>query len=233
MIVLGLETSSQAASCALTVDGKLFGEYFINAGLTHSQTIMPMVESLLHSVGMEASAVDVLAVSTGPGSFTGLRIGLSAVKGMAMALDKPCAGVSTLHGLAVNGLPFQGYMIPVLDARRAQVYTAVFESTGDGLARRTEDAAIAIQELKERLQDLKGPKLLVGDGAALCKESLPEIEMLYTAPAHSRYQRAASVCAVAEELAKAGKLVTADALVPSYLRLPQAERELRAKQAAE
>ncbi|MDL2232893.1 tRNA (adenosine(37)-N6)-threonylcarbamoyltransferase complex dimerization subunit type 1 TsaB [Ruminococcaceae bacterium OttesenSCG-928-L11] len=233
MKILALETSSQAASCAYMDDGRLVGEWYCNTGLTHSQTVMPMVESMLQSTGCGIDEMDVFAVSTGPGSFTGLRIGLSAVKGMAMALDKPCAGVSTLYGLAWNVVPFSGIIVPVLDARCKQVYTALLRSDGRRLEYLRDDDALALEDLKDILVHMKGDKLLVGDGAALCMEAFADVPGVQMAPAHLRYQRASSVCMAALELMEEGRLVFAAEIAPAYLRLPQAERELRKKQSEE
>ena len=231
MRILALDTSSRAASCALLTDGVLSGEFFVHTGLTHSQTIMPMVESLLTATDTELSTVDVFAVSAGPGSFTGLRIGVAAIKALALALAKPCVGVSTLQALALNAADFRGYVVPVMDARRAQVYTALYENTSDRRLLCADDA-LSLADLGTRLAGLDGPKLLIGDGAALCREKLSHIPDLQVAAPGIRHQRAGSVA-----LAAAGvppeDYVTAAELAPVYLRLPQAERELRARTEAE
>ncbi|MDR2933527.1 MAG: tRNA (adenosine(37)-N6)-threonylcarbamoyltransferase complex dimerization subunit type 1 TsaB [Oscillospiraceae bacterium] len=233
MTILALETSSKAASCALAKDGLVIGEAYVNAGLTHSQTIMPMVADMLLNAAAALADTDVFAVSAGPGSFTGLRIAIAAVKGMAMALNRPCAAVSTLHGLAVNAQIHKGLIAPVLDARRDQVYTALFRSDGQSIKRLADDEALSLDDLQARLSGADAPVLLVGDGATLCMERLKGIDNMGKAPEHMLYQRASSVCAVAADLARSGKLVGADALSPVYIRLPQAERELAAKRAAD
>lgn len=228
MTILALDTSSLAASCALWRDGVLLGEYFINVGLTHSQTIMPMVESLLRDAGASLPQVDRFGVSIGPGSFTGLRIGLSAVKGMAMALDKPCAAVSTLEGLAWNLLGFTGVIAPVMDARCMQVYTALFRGDGQTLTRMEPDMAISIPQLGQRLAALGEPVTLVGDGAALCMEKLatePGLA-LRLCPQALRHQRASSVALLS---ARTETPLSPEVLAPAYLRLPQAQRELMKK----
>lgn len=225
MNILAIETSSKAASCAYSSGGKLIGEFYLNAGLTHSQTIMPMVYSMLSTLNAELSQVDVFAVSVGPGSFTGLRIGIAAVKGMAMAADKPCAAVSTLHCLVLNMRSFAGYVIPVLDARRDQVYTAVFNGGGE-LNRISEDEALSVKELGKRIEELQGPKILLGDGAKLCWDMFAGMDNLHVAPEQLLYQRASALCEVAIIMAKENRLIRADNLAPDYLRLPQAEREL-------
>jgi tRNA threonylcarbamoyladenosine biosynthesis protein TsaB len=226
MTVLALETSAQAASCAIARDGRLVGECYANAGLTHSQTVMPMVEAMLNNTRIILSEVDFFAVSTGPGSFTGLRIGLSAIKGMAMAAGKPCVGISTLRGLAENLSGTRTYIVPALDARRSQVYTAIFDNRDSAMLRLREDEAVAIDELGARLGKLEGEIVLIGDGARLCLEALGHMPGLSIAPEHLLYQRAASVALLAERLYPEGA-VSAGELAPTYLRLPQAERELR------
>lgn len=225
MTILAMDTSSKAASCALLRQGELRGEFFLNAGLTHSQTIMPMVDHLLKTAGAELGSVDLFAVSTGPGSFTGLRIGISAVKGMAFACGKPCASVSTLEALAANLWGYPGYILPAMDARRSQVYTALFRCE-DGPPRRLwEDCALPVEELGERLFRLDGPVTLVGDGAELCRRSLGErFPRLKAAAPTLLHQRAGGVAMVAARLSQE-EWTDAAELSPAYLRLPQAERE--------
>jgi len=225
MNILALDTSSRAASCAILRDGALAGEFFMNIGLTHSQTAMPMVEALMRQTMLSLREIDVFAVCTGPGSFTGLRIGIACVKGMAMAGDKPCAGASTLMALAAGVCLFEGYICPVMDARRGQVYTALFESTGGKLRRLREDEAISITRLGEILSELPSKVILTGDGARLCMEELSGVKSLQIAPERFLHQRACALADVAYDMAKKGETISAGKLAPSYLRLPQAERE--------
>ena len=162
MKLIALETSAKTASAAVVTEGKLLGVSSVTAGLTHSQTILPLLETLLKGVSMELSDADGFAVSIGPGSFTGLRIGISAVKGMAQGLGKGCAGISTLEGLAWN---FQGLhytVCPVMDARCGQVYTSLFWVNGGRPQRLWEDMAIPLDTLKEKLQSVEGDVMLVG-----------------------------------------------------------------------
>ncbi len=227
MNILALDTSAKAASCAIYKDDVLLAESFCNANLTHSQTIMPMVRDMLASSACSLANVDAFAVSVGPGSFTGLRIGISAVKGMAMATNTPCIAVSTLEALAYNLTCFSGIVVPVMDARREQVYTSIFKS-GDAPLRLTDDEAISIAELAEKLKAYTEPIMLVGDGACLCFKAMSAtLPNLRIAPENLRHQRAASVCQAARNLAaqNAQALATAESLDPVYLRLPQAERE--------
>ena len=226
MKILAFETSAGPASCAVIDDGKVLALSYVNTPLTHSQTLMPMAEALLKHSGLALDQMDRLAVSAGPGSFTGIRIGISAVKGLAFANHIPCVGVSTLAAIARNGagIPFDGVICSVMDARCSQVYTACF--AGGSLERITPDEAISVDELKNRLISYKKSVLLLGDGAELCYNTLREkVPGLILAAPDRRYQTAAGVAAVA----LTADPVSHEALQPVYLRLPQAERELRAK----
>lgn len=240
---LVLEGSATAASCALLEEEKVLGESFVNIRQTHSQTLLPMTEALLNTCGVTVGELDFLAVTRGPGSFTGLRIAMAAVKGMALAAGRPCVGVSTLEALARSLSGFEGSAAAVMDARCGQVYTGLF-SLSDGKVERAvggEDAAISIEELGERLGDLKKPVFLVGDGAELCYNRLSESPpsdgapegWLQLAPPHLRYQRAAAAGAAALDAWRRGEAVDPGVLVPAYLRLPQAVRELQRKKEQE
>ena len=232
MKIFALDTSSQSASCAVWEDGCLLGEFFTNVHLTHSQTILPMAQDLLTQTRLTLGEMDLFAVTNGPGSFTGLRIGLAAVKGMAHALGKPCLPISTLEALAYNYQGTRCLVAPVLDARCAQVYTALFRWEGAVLTRLCEDAAIPLSELAQRLKNLEEPVFLVGDGAEMCYNKLGgQIgePLLLSAPA-LRYTHAAAVaCAAAQAAADQTTFLNPAELAPVYLRLPQAERELLAK----
>ena len=230
MKLLAVDSSSLAASAAIWQDDKLLGEFFINAGLTHSQTLMPMVQQLLGTTSTALGDIDCFAVSVGPGSFTGLRIGIATVKGMAFGAEKPCVPVSTLEGLAHNLQGFGGIICPVMDARCKQVYTALFEAKPDGIHRLTEDAALPLAELAALLKNQNKPITLVGDGAVMCYNNLEEKQGIAVAPAPLLHQRAASVGVAALKHALQGAFSSAEALQPAYLRLPQAERELLARQ---
>ena len=227
MMILALESSATACSAALSRDGELVAQSWQNSGLTHSRTLLPMVDSMLKNCEMTLEQVDVVAVAAGPGSFTGLRIGVATAKGLAWAEDKDCAACSTLESMAWPLAHMEGHLIVcAMDARRKQVYNAVFEAEGDTIRRISPDRAISLAELGEELKNYKKPKIVVGDGAQLCYNTLnTEIPDLKLAPPALRMQSAVGVARAAEELAKNGQLVKGGALVPIYHRLSQAERE--------
>ena len=227
MLTLGIDSSAAAASAAVVEDGKLLGEFFVNTKQTHSQTLLPMVQNLLETVSRSCGDVDVLAVSHGPGSFTGVRIGVACVKGMALVNDTPCVGVSTLEAIAWGGISAQGALLcAVMDARCGQVYNALFQAEGGTLRRLTEDRALSIADLEKECRGFGEKVLLLGDGAALCHKTF-QAWGARLAPEAIRFQRASSVALLGEEAAQAGKTISASALAPVYLRLPQAERELK------
>lgn len=227
MNILALESSATACSVALCRDGALLAQSFQCSGLTHSRTLLPMVNDLLKNCGQALEGVDVIAVAAGPGSFTGLRIGVATAKGLAWAGDKPCAPCSTLESMAwpLSHLE-DSLLVCAMDARRKQVYNALFLARGDSLERLTPDRAISLAELGEELKKYQKMKIVVGDGAQLCYNTLrEEVSGLSLAPVHLRMQSAWGVARAAEELSTAGGLVTAGELAPVYHRLSQAERE--------
>ena len=226
MRILAFETSAKAASVALLDGEKLLGESYQNTGLTHSQTLLQMAEDLLETCGYTPQQVEAVAVAAGPGSFTGVRIGVAAAKGFAWGAELPCCGVSTLEAMALNLGVHNGYVLPVMDARRNQVYTATFYAENGNLIRKTEDRAISLEELKEEIKKLSEPVFLVGDGSILCYNTLKEeVPSLVCPPEHRMHQRAAGVGLAASRMLAAGEKCSAAALAPNYLRLSQAERE--------
>ena len=213
MKILALETSAKSVSVAVTEDGRVLASSYQNIGLTHSVTLMPLLDGMLQNAGLALSDMDLLAVAAGPGSFTGLRIGVSALKGLAWAEDKPCCGVSTLEAMAQNG-------------RRSQVYNALFRCEGGQLTRLCPDRAIGLEELAQELKEDENPKLAVGDGAHLCRDYLNSHGIpCRLAPENGLYQSAVGVALVAEDMARRGETVSGRDLAPTYLRLSQAERE--------
>ena len=227
MKILALESSATACSAALWGEGGLIAQSFQNSGLTHSRTLLPMAHDLLKNCGTALEQVDVIAVAAGPGSFTGLRIGVATAKGLAWGADKDCAACSTLESMA---WPLAFYedavVVCAMDARRRQVYNALFHTDGEKLERLTPDRAISLEELGEELKKIPKRKIVVGDGAKLCYNTLREMEIqLELAPEPLRMQSAWGVARAAAELVQAGKLVKGQDLVPVYHRLSQAERE--------
>ena len=225
MRILALETSARACSTAVTEDGCLVASAFQCTGLTHSRTLMPMVEAMLKNAGLTVAEMDAIAVANGPGSFTGIRIGVAAAKGLAFAADKPVVGVSTLEAMARNAAGSDGLIVCAMDARRQQVYNAVFEARDGSLNRLTPDRAIALSELAGELKYQEGHKIIVGDGAALCYNYFLEKQISCAlAPPHLLMQSAVSGGLAAEQAAGKGGLLSAQALMPVYLRAAQADR---------
>ena len=226
MRILAFETSAKAASVALLQDGKLLGESYQNTGLTHSQTLMVMAQDMLNQCGLGVNDLDAVAVAAGPGSFTGVRIGVAAAKGLAWGSEKPCYGVSTLESMALTLGAFGGTVCPVMDARRSQVYNALFVAENGALSRLTEDRAIALEELAQELQTAPQPIFLVGDGSELTYRTLKDrVPGLVLPPEHRMHQRASGVALAAMAAAARGESGDAAALQPNYLRQSQAERE--------
>ena len=231
MLTLAFETSAKAASVALMDDRRLLGESYQNTGQTHSQTLMVMAEDLLKTCGYAPKQVQAVAVAAGPGSFTGIRIGVAAAKGFAWGAELPCYGVSTLEAMARSLGIYDGYVMPVMDARRSQVYNALFLAEGGKLTRIREDRAIALADLAEDVKILEKPIFLVGDGSTLCYNTLEEaVPNLVLPPEHRMHQRASGVGLAAAEMIEQGLPGNGAELTPNYLRLSQAERERLARE---
>ena len=234
MKILAVECADSAASCAVVSDGKTVCESFVSAGLTHSRTLMPMVDSMLKNSETSLESIDLFAVTVGPGSFTGLRIGIAAVKGMAFGSGKKCVGVSTLYATALSVKDRKGIICAVMDARCNQVYNAIFLSDGQKLTRLCDDRALMCDELEEHLQSIKAEHpdadiILVGGGMELCYNKFGQQLGCSTVADNVRVAKASVVALAALE----GEQVGPQTLLPCYLRLPQAERELKAKQLKE
>ena len=222
MNILAVDTAGKTAGVALLQDDRLLYEVYLDAGMTHSETLMPMIDTCLKMCGMTCADIDLYGVNAGPGSFTGLRIGLAAVKGLAFPRETLCAPVSTLEALAA---------LCALDARRAQVYSAAFELSTH--RRLLEDDARAVADLAEFVENCKKPLFFVGDGASLCYNKYSSVPGVLQTPPALRGGRAAAVALVAKQMAAAGQAVLPEALLPDYHRLSQAERERAERLAAE
>ncbi len=222
MLILAFETSAKAASVALMQEEKIIGSSYQNTGLTHSQTLMVMAEDVLKQCGLTPADVTHVAVAAGPGSFTGVRIGVAAAKGFAWGGELPCCGVSTLEAMALWLGENDGYIVCAMDARRNQVYNAIFQAKNGELTRICQDRAVSVEELCAELEKLDAPVYLVGDGSQLCKKAFPTAIM---PPEHRAQQRAEGVAIAAKAAIDRGETCDGNALTPNYLRLSQAERE--------
>ena len=222
MKILALETSARAVSVAVTENGVVLASAYQNNGLTHSRTLMPLVENVLRGIGLTARDIDLFAVSTGPGSFTGIRIGVAAAKGLAFGAERPAVGVSTLAALARNIAFADGLVVAAMDARRAQIYEATFRAQNGCLARLTPDRAVSLEDLSRELAGETLPIRIVGDGAELCAQYLNAHGVpCRIAPPHIVMQNAVSVALEAETLPESAYLSAQD-LRPLYLRPLQA-----------
>lgn len=223
-MILGIDSSAISAGCALVEGGKIIAEQFLNTRHTHSETLMPMVSSMLKSAGVTLADVERIVVTAGPGSFTGLRIGIATVKGLCTGAEKPCVAVSTLEAIAYNFIGVDGIICACMDARCKQVYNALFRSEGGVITRLCDDRAITLEELSVELSRLEERVILAGDGAEITNDFTGEKFSL--APPALRFQRGSGVCFAAEKLPD----IKPEALMPTYLRLPQAERERLARE---
>lgn len=231
MRILALESSAVAASACVMEDEKILSEFYMNTRQTHSQTLLPMAKAALDCAGLSVNEMNLLAVSAGPGSFTGVRIGVACIKGLAFPDNKSCCGVSTLEAMAMNLRGQQALVCAVMDARCGQVYNGLFLTGENRVQRLTEDRALFMEELAAELptwmKEREIPLILVGDGARLCFES-PYFAGISCAlaPEHLRMQRASGVAEAARQAFLEGNTVSPERLAPIYLRLPQAQREL-------
>jgi tRNA threonylcarbamoyladenosine biosynthesis protein TsaB len=228
MLILALDSTAQVGSVALCQDDTLIAEYTINTGNTHSETLLPMVESVLKIAGYTVDDVELFVCTAGPGSFTGVRIGASTIKGMAFGKGKPCVGVSTLEALALNGIALDGILCPSMNARRQQVYNALFDGDGSSLSRLCEDRALAITELGEELMQKypDRPVYLMGDGAKLVYDALRDTmeARLILLPERLIHQSGYNTALAGLRLYREGVRTTDAELTPVYLRPSQAER---------
>ncbi len=227
MKLLAIDSSGLTASVAILEDGILLAEYTVNYKKTHSQTLLPMLDTAASMVELDLKTIDAIAVAEGPGSFTGLRIGSATAKGLGLALDKPLVAVPTLEGLAYNLYGAKGLVCPMMDARRSQVYTGIYRFERGQMQIVWSQRAVAVQELAEELNRLGEEVILLGDGAAAYRDRMAQLlQVRYQeAPPHMNRQRAAALGALAMEMYGRGQIQTAAQHRPEYLRLSQAERE--------
>ena len=231
MKILGFDSSGMVASVAIVEDDILVAEYSVNYKKTHSQTLLPMFDEVVRMTELDLESIDAIAVAAGPGSFTGLRIGMSTVKGLGLALDKPVIAVPTCHALAFNLWGSDKLICPILDARRSQVYTALYEFENGEMITLKEQEAMDIGDLTDIINTMERDVIFVGDGIPVFKERIKEnvIKNVSFAPAHLNRQRAGSVAALGLIYMKEGKAESADDVKPVYLRKSQAEREREEK----
>lgn len=232
MKILALDTSALVASAAITENGKVLAEYTLNYKLTHSQTIMPMIDEIVKMTETDLDTIDYIACSSGPGSFTGLRIGAATAKGLAHGLNKPIVAVPTLEALAYNIFGTDKFICPIMDARRKQVYNAVYVPEGKKLDVILEEDTRMIDDVLEYVKDVDCDVIFVGDAVSLYKDKIAELDNAIIAPASCNMQRAACVAALAEVYIEEGKYMNGAEFAPEYLRKSQAERELEEKQKA-
>lgn len=223
MLILAVDTSAKVSSVSVLKDRKLAAITTLNTGNTHSETLLVSVKSLLVQVGINVSDIDLFAVTNGPGSFTGIRIGVSLIKGLAFG-QKKCVGVSTLEALAQNLIDRNAIICPVMDARREQVYNALFRAENNTLTRLCDDRLITLSDLDNELKEYSESIYLVGDGYDIAISSLSSPNILQTTEI-ARYQNAYSVALCAQRMFEDGIYCDDTSLLPSYLRAPQAERE--------
>lgn len=232
-MILGIESSAVSASAAVMRDGKLLADFYLNVGLTHSVTLMPLIAEAVKGAGLTAADIDAVAVTAGPGSFTGVRIGIATAKGIAEPRGVPCVPVSTLEAIAYPAASAGATVAACMDARRSQVYFGLFRGENGRVARLHDDCPISLEELAPLLRDTGGEIILAGDGADVAYDYLKDrVPGVGKASPATRYQSAASVCCIAHERLSSGGGVPPAELVPVYLRQAQAER-VRAEKEAE
>lgn len=234
MKILAIDSSGIVASAAVAQDDNLLGEYTINHKKTHSQTLLPMIDEVVRMLELDLHTIDAIAVAAGPGSFTGLRIGCATAKGMGLALEKPLIQIPTVDGLAYNLAGSGVSVCPLMDARRSQVYTGIYEFEQEELKALESQTAVSVQELTEKVNGLGREIIFLGDGVPVYRDILCEnLKVPYHfAPAHMNKQRAGAVAALGLRYLAAGRTVHAREHRPDYLRMSQAERERAEKAGA-
>jgi tRNA threonylcarbamoyladenosine biosynthesis protein TsaB len=232
MLILAVDTSSAVASVALVRDERVLCEYTMNHKKTHSQKLLPMMQQMMAEIGLTSEEIELYAVTTGPGSFTGLRIGVSTIKAMAYAMKKPVIGVSALDALAFNMMHAGALVCPIMDARNMQVYTALYQNEGSGQKKITENLALPLEELLQMIKENKQRVIFTGDGVDVHKEYIQSLlgDQCEFAAGNALYQKASSVAILAYQLSALGMDEDCFSIKPNYLRKPQAEREYEQRQ---
>ena len=233
MKILALDSSGLVASVAVVEDEVLLAEYTVNYKKTHSQTLLPMLDEISRMIELDLESIDAIAVAAGPGSFTGLRIGSATAKGLGLALNKPLIGVPTVEALAYNLYDVPGFICPIMDARRRQVYTGIYSFEQHQMKTIKEQTAMGIEELAEELNQRNQPVIFLGDGVAVYRDTIKEkLTVPFDfAPVHLNKQRAGAVAALGARYYAEGKTETAREHQPEYLRVSQAERERAEREA--
>ena len=228
MLIFGIDTCSSAATAAIVDEQKMVAQTVVNMGRTHSQIMMPQIEEMFKTTGIDPCEIDAFAAAVGPGSFTGVRIGVATAKGLAQATAKPCIAVSTLEALAYSSKFFDGIAAPILDARREQVYNALFDCQSGEMLRLTDDRALALCGLLDELKSKDRNVIFMGDGVFVFKDEIKNAlgSKAFFAPKTTVMNIGGAVAEIGFEMLKSGKAITYGELVPSYIRLSQAERDL-------
>ena len=228
MLVFGIDTCCNAATAAIIDDKRLVAQTVVNMGRTHSQIMMPQIEEMFKTTEIDVKDIDAFAAAVGPGSFTGVRIGVATAKGLAQATGKPCVAVSTLRALAHSSKFFDGIAAPILDARRQQVYNALLDCKNGEMTRLTEDRALALADLLKELKELDRNVIFMGDGVFVFEEEIRKElgERAFFAPKTTLMNLGGAVAEIGLEKFQMGETVSYSQLIPSYVRLSQAERDL-------
>jgi len=231
MLIFAVDTCSMSSSAAIADEERVLAQFTVNHKKTHSEKIMPQIDSMLKASDIVLDDIDVMAAAVGPGSFTGVRIGVATIKGFALALNKPCVAVSSIEALAYSVKSFKGIVSPILDARRNQVYNAVFKSDAREIERLTPDRAISLSELLDELSKTEENIIFVGDGVPVFKNEIENVlkNRAYFAPKPLVYNLASSVAEVGIRKYEIGETVKPELLTPEYVRLSQAEQEKQMK----
>lgn len=227
--ILAVDSSSATASVAIAENDKIIAEYFANCGLTHSETLAPMIQSILCNSKVDINEIDLFAVCNGPGSFTGLRISVSIVKALAMVTNKPCVGVSPLHALAYNFIDENSLIYSAINSRKDEIYSAVFKSENKIITRLTDDKSVMLDEIADDFKNLDGDLRFVGDGAIICYDILKSNDKLNVFPIKdsNKFIKASNIAFIAQEMKNQNNLSDSYSLPINYLKLSQAERLLK------